>query len=218
MAQQKFQDSHLADEFSQHNFRFDDMERMQEIEQEMAKSESGKLSLAGLMAIAAAAGLIVAGGLNSLIGSGLLSFLEGTLMVIGSGAALYGLGKMVKMVTSKNLDLPALNVLRKTVTANVGQKTKQEAYNKNNLNQQANRGNYNPAQERTSNWKRSRRNRVFSGVAGGLAEYMGVSPALVRAFFVIALFTLPFTFFVYIILSMVLPKNYDDWRNRYSDK
>lgn len=61
--------------------------------------------------------------------------------------------------------------------------------------------------------RRSRTNRVFSGVAGGIAEYAGISPALVRFAF-IASFFMPFLVampvFVYLLLSIVIPNNYDD--------
>ena len=58
-------------------------------------------------------------------------------------------------------------------------------------------------------------NRVFSGVAGGIAEYTGVSAALVRFAFIAGLFMTGFMFvFVYLLLSIVLPADLDDFFNR----
>lgn len=68
--------------------------------------------------------------------------------------------------------------------------------------------------------RRSRTNRVFSGVAGGIAEYAGISPALVRFAF-IASFFMPFLVampvFVYLLLSIVIPNNYDDFKAGKTD-
>ncbi|MEM9936781.1 MAG: PspC domain-containing protein, partial [Bacteroidota bacterium] len=63
---------------------------------------------------------------------------------------------------------------------------------------------------------RSRRDKVFSGVAGGLAEYMGVSAALVRFAFIAGLFAAgPMPVFAYLLLSIILPPNYSgDYQER----
>ncbi|MBX7243450.1 MAG: PspC domain-containing protein [Bacteroidia bacterium] len=63
--------------------------------------------------------------------------------------------------------------------------------------------------------RRSRSNRVFAGVAGGLGEYFGVSPALIRFAFMIATgATSGMFFFIYLLMALIIPKNYDDWRNK----
>ena len=51
---------------------------------------------------------------------------------------------------------------------------------------------------------RSTRNRVISGVCGGLGEYFDLDPILFRIVF---LFFLPFALWVYLILWMALPED-----------
>lgn len=54
--------------------------------------------------------------------------------------------------------------------------------------------------------ERSTTNRVFSGVCGGIAEYLAVDPTLVRVFFVIATILTAFTFvLVYVVLLILMP-------------
>ena len=55
--------------------------------------------------------------------------------------------------------------------------------------------------------RRSRRHRVVAGVCGGLAEWLGWRPLLVRVLFVLV-GTLPFLsgILVYVVLWLVLPE------------
>lgn len=54
--------------------------------------------------------------------------------------------------------------------------------------------------------ERSTTNRVFTGVCGGVAEYLQIDPTLVRAFFVVATVLTAFTFvLVYIVLVILMP-------------
>ncbi len=54
---------------------------------------------------------------------------------------------------------------------------------------------------------RSRTDRQFSGVAGGLANYMGVDPTVVRILWVIAtVVTFPMAPIAYVILAMMIPQ------------
>lgn len=54
---------------------------------------------------------------------------------------------------------------------------------------------------------RSRKNRVISGVCGGLGEYFNIDPVLVRVLFIIALFPLHFfLLFTYVILWVIVPE------------
>ncbi|MDE3194425.1 MAG: PspC domain-containing protein [Chloroflexota bacterium] len=54
--------------------------------------------------------------------------------------------------------------------------------------------------------ERSQTNRVFTGVCGGIGEYLAVDPTLVRVFFVIATILTAFTFvLVYIVLLILMP-------------
>jgi phage shock protein C len=53
---------------------------------------------------------------------------------------------------------------------------------------------------------RSRRNRVFAGVAGGLGEYFDIDPVFVRVIFVVATLAGASGILAYIILWIVVPK------------
>jgi phage shock protein C len=53
---------------------------------------------------------------------------------------------------------------------------------------------------------RSRENKVFGGVAGGMAEYFDVDPVLIRIAWVIGIFTFGLGFLAYIILMFIMPK------------
>lgn len=53
---------------------------------------------------------------------------------------------------------------------------------------------------------RSRDNRVFAGVAGGLAEYFDIDPVIIRILFVVIFFAGGASFFAYIIMIFVIPK------------
>jgi phage shock protein C len=52
---------------------------------------------------------------------------------------------------------------------------------------------------------RSRTNRVIWGVCGGLAKYFNIDPTLVRVIAVASLFVGTLGFWIYIILSLVVP-------------
>ena len=55
---------------------------------------------------------------------------------------------------------------------------------------------------------RSRNDRVWLGVCGGIAERFGWEPTLVRLLFVLSIFFMagPFSIFAYIIAAMITPK------------
>ncbi|UFT98512.1 PspC domain-containing protein [Radiobacillus kanasensis] len=58
---------------------------------------------------------------------------------------------------------------------------------------------------------RTRKNRIFSGVLGGIAEYFGIDATLVRLVFVVLLFLTVFVplFCIYIVAIFIIP-NEDD--------
>ena len=74
---------------------------------------------------------------------------------------------------------------------------------------------------------RSRKNRVFLGVCGGIAEYFNVEPVIVRLLFILLIFfTGPFLPVLYFLAAIVIPEeplngekkediphNYDTSRN-----
>lgn len=55
---------------------------------------------------------------------------------------------------------------------------------------------------------RSRSERMIGGVAGGLGEYLGVDPTIIRLLFVLSLFLFPGpgAVIVYLILLLVVPE------------
>jgi phage shock protein C len=53
---------------------------------------------------------------------------------------------------------------------------------------------------------RSRRSKVFGGVAGGIAEHLNVDPVIVRIIFAIAFFAGGGGFLIYIILWIAIPE------------
>lgn len=52
---------------------------------------------------------------------------------------------------------------------------------------------------------RSRTDRIIAGVAGGIGEYFEIDPVVFRILFIILLFAGGFTFWLYIILILVVP-------------
>ncbi|HZW05193.1 MAG TPA: PspC domain-containing protein [Anaerolineaceae bacterium] len=54
---------------------------------------------------------------------------------------------------------------------------------------------------------RSRDQRMIVGVCGGLGEYFGIDPTLVRLAFVAGLFLIPTsTFWIYIVMALIVPE------------
>jgi len=54
---------------------------------------------------------------------------------------------------------------------------------------------------------RSRMNRMVGGVCGGIAEYFGIDPTIVRILFVVAIFAGGLGFFAYIIAWIIIPES-----------
>lgn len=57
----------------------------------------------------------------------------------------------------------------------------------------------------TKSLTRSRTDKVIAGVAGGLAEYLGIDANIVRVVFVLAAIFLQFGWVVYVALWLFLP-------------
>lgn len=53
---------------------------------------------------------------------------------------------------------------------------------------------------------RSRDKRMIAGVCGGLSEYIGVDPTIVRLLFALGLFLGTLTFWVYLVMMLVIPE------------
>lgn len=54
--------------------------------------------------------------------------------------------------------------------------------------------------------RKSARNRMFFGVAGGLAEYFRIDPAIVRVVFILAAFASGIGVFVYLVLALLMAR------------
>jgi phage shock protein C len=53
---------------------------------------------------------------------------------------------------------------------------------------------------------RSQSERMISGVCGGLGNYLGMDPTVVRLIFVLVTFFWPFTPIAYLLLMLVVPE------------
>lgn len=216
--------SSIIEEFDT-SLMYDDIEKIREAEEEVAKDQSTQLGAAGLMALVAGAGLLIStifAGSVPWIGE-LFEALVPILSVIGYLALGYGFFKTMRLAfRKKELNFPALNVYRKTKPAPPPPKQEekkrtrtQERSTENTYRNTRTRTDYRRAETfttgRQKGLRRSRSNRVFSGVAGGIADYFGISAVLIRFAFIASLFASGgASIFVYLLLSMVLPTNYDD--------
>lgn len=194
---------------------YDDISRLQEIQEEEKKNENSKLSFAGMMALIAG-GLLMAISLGGFFsGLSIVEFLTGALTVIGSGALGYGFYKLLKLVfRRKELSFPTINVYRKTQPQTTDtQRKKQMTDTTDYTTRRTYRKEKYPLNTEKKELKRSKTSRVFSGVAGGLAEFFGLPVQLIRFAFFVSLFpTSGFSFFIYLLLSIVLPQDYESYR------
>jgi phage shock protein C len=53
---------------------------------------------------------------------------------------------------------------------------------------------------------RSKRERMIAGVCGGLAQYLGLDPTIVRLIFILLLFAPPSGVLIYLILWLIMPE------------
>ncbi|WNJ18083.1 PspC domain-containing protein [Pontibacter sp. G13] len=231
--------SSFTEEFDT-SLMYDDIEKIREREQEEEKDQNAKLGYAGTMAFVAGSALLVVGIINAVGGGtilpDLMQFLqEFGLPIVGFGALGYGFYKMLKLAfRQKELNFPALNVYRKSKpvpppvkeersttshtrsTATEGRartrtrdRDQQRSYSSTQNRYQRRPKTYRRASHRKA-LRRSRNNRVFSGVAGGIAEYTGISAALIRFAFILSMIMMSgMPIFIYLLLSIVLPANYD---------
>jgi phage shock protein C len=54
---------------------------------------------------------------------------------------------------------------------------------------------------------RSSNDRMFFGVAGGLANYLNIDPVLVRLFFVLLTLTTGYGPIIYLVLALLMPED-----------
>ena len=53
---------------------------------------------------------------------------------------------------------------------------------------------------------RSRNNRYIAGVCGGLGEYFGIDPTIVRLLFALLMFVFLSTLVIYIVMWLIVPE------------
>lgn len=219
---QQYRSTEVEDSLFDTATSYGSIENMKE-QEELEKNESGKLAYAGIAALAAGGALFF---LNQLIWLGqalgisnaaeAMPFLQGALPAIGFGAIGYGLIKALRLTfRNKQLDFPTLELQRKRVRTASAQANSSRAQTTYDDVYEDTRSSRPSARRRSSRLTKSRRNRVFSGVAGGIAEYTGVSAGLIRMALVVGMFMSGgMITFAYLLLSIVLPNSYDeDWRN-----
>lgn len=228
MARERFRNSDSAEAFDT-SFMYDDVERIREREEEAERNENDKLSFAGMMALVAGISMVVVGIIGNIIPDNFTELLNVGLPIVGFGALGYGFYKILKLAfRKKELEFPTLNVYRKTKQkARPSQRTSaRDASSRTRTRTTTSQTTSDPREAyRTRTYRRrtrtasgqkktlsrSRINRVFSGVAGGLAEYTGVSSNLIRFAFVMGMFLtggFPIIF-IYLLLSIILPPDYD---------
>lgn len=213
--------SSIAEEFDT-SLMYDDIEKIREREEEEEKDQNSKLGSAGMMALTAGAALLLTGIFQWAIPFDFMEALMTILPIIGYGALGYGFFKTMKLAfREKELNFPALNVYRKTKPVpppvnegNVNRssnRTSSQTSSQSNTRYQRRARTYQRTNQNKKTIKRSRSNRVFSGVAGGIAEYIGISSSLIRFAFIASMFmSSGLSIFVYLLLSIVLPANYDN--------
>lgn len=188
----------------------DDIERIRDIDSESVKTDSGRLGLAGAMAATAALALVLIGA----IPGNLMDALHLPLIFIGFGASIYGVVKLLRKLAASTLSIPSINVLKKTMAEQQQTSRPYKQQTSTNQTTQKSQEHY-PYSVQRKELRRSRSNRVVAGIAGGLGEFFGVSPALIRFAFIIATFaTSGMFFFMYLLMALIIPKNYDDWKNK----
>ena len=60
--------------------------------------------------------------------------------------------------------------------------------------------------EKINRLYRSRTNRMLSGICGGLGEFIGVDPTIIRLATVVLAFIFPGTFLAYILMIFIIPE------------
>ena len=216
--------SHTFDEFDT-TLMYDDLERIRELEQEEEKTQNNKLSFAGMMSLIAGVALMVVAivaGVGGNLPYELMEFLAVAFQFIGFGALGYGVYKMLKLIFRKELNFPALNVYRKTrpaakaaaaTSAGEIEIERKGSYTRNKETSRPRRKARSRSSQSEKILLRSRKNRVFSGLAGGIAEYLGIPAPLVRLGLILSIFVGGAPIFIYLLLSIVIPPNYNELKS-----
>lgn len=187
------------------------------------KRDSSNFLVTGILSMLAGAGIIVAANMDMGFKQ-LLPYLIGA----GIGALGFGLIRAFRRVFSKRkLNLPSLKLQRKVLRSESNQsrgfqsaaQTPNSAPNFQSQFQRAKAAANAAAAAASQSFKdypqaskgkklgKSYQNKVFMGVASGLAEYAGVNSALIRMIFVMGFFfSAGLITLLYIFLGIVLPQ------------
>ena len=65
---------------------------------------------------------------------------------------------------------------------------------------------------------RSTQNRILGGVCGGIGEYLEIDPVFVRLLFLAFLFVMDISFWIYLILWLVIPTANQNENQEWSDR
>lgn len=185
------------------------------------KKDSTGFVIAGLLSILAGAGIIVAANAD-------LGFKQLLPYFIGGGIAALGFGLVKafrKVFSRRKLNLPSLTLRRKVQRQeptrtipnfNSSQSTVASKFQKANAAAHAALESAKATYAEASKGKKlgkSFTNKVFMGVASGLAEYAGVNAAFIRMLFVMAFFfSAGLVTILYIFLGIVLPQKKPNYR------
>lgn len=130
-------------------------------EEKKLNRDSNLFTAIGLITLVSAGLLMVPG----LLAEGLLAALVG----VGIFGAVFGGIKILRETNRKSLTFPKLKILRKSNKMPISRPFEETTYVRKTLT-------------------KSENNRVFFGVAGGIADYAGIPPTVMRLIFILAFF------------------------------
>ncbi len=183
----------------------DDLELISEEAPEELKKDNRAFRTAGLISIFAGIGLFIGMNLDKLGLADVISAKAAIPYILTAGIGALGFGLIKgfrKIFRKKKLNLPLLQIRRKTPGHISAREA--ESYQRNPTPPSI------PLQEtfrRNRNLSKSYKDRVFMGVAGGLAEHSGIPSSIIRMLF-IGLFAISggTAAFIYVLLGMFLPR------------
>lgn len=177
----------------------EDIEAIREAEKKLNR-EGNSMAIAGGMAFATGLGLL----LLQIAGAGSIPEWGAALLVAGVGAIGFGTLKLLGKLRKKSLDFPLLRKIKKAVRQQRSQAQSRQA-NRNATAGKQGTGVFEETYVRNKLAK-STSNKVFLGICGGIAEYAGISPSLMRLVFLIGLMLSAGVIIpVYLILAIFLP-------------
>lgn len=157
----------------------DDLEVIREETPEETKRDNRAFYTTGILSILAGAGLLIGMNAETLGIADLIPSDKIIPYVLFGGIAALGYGLIKgfrKIFRRRNLNLPTLQIRRKTLKNQPRQQQRRQQQTPPPIIQEA----FRPGRK----LRKSIANRVFLGVAGGLAEHSGISATLIRLLFI----------------------------------